>query len=653
MASTDLVPTSTQESSRGSTHTLLEWIKTRRGTEPAEALAGLRVAWGTDGYRPVRAALDQGLIEPPDVQALIAEWQQTIHLDLNDIEPEAAKLLGTERSERLQALCKGWDPDTDELIVVTARRPTAAARSEIEDVLSPAGVSWKMASQSALASCIDSLSILLSEQDDADDDALNLGEKRSEAFTNYEQLVGDLSSPISRAMQKAIAQAIGKDASDIHIETVTRKGRVSVDVRFRINGEMTHHASYVTAVGAGMINRFRVASKMSMDTTKPDDGHVTIALPGTEAHFDLRVHYDPLHVGSAVVIRVLAQNRDALEDLPSIFPVAESPLLEELRSLIRRPDGILLVAGRTGDGKSTTMAAILSEVCKPNKKVVTAEQPVEYHIPGAQQVQVIEDKEDGHSFATALRGFLRADPDVMMVGEIRDESTASMAVRAAQTGHAVISTIHVRDAAAAPQRLFELGGASPSGLADTLIGVLAQRLIRVVCPCVIPSDPTAEVIVAENYPGCGQCSGGWAGRKAVAELLVVTPTVREAIVRGADPQRVREAGQIRGYREHLRVLLEKRQTTRAEIEDKFGPILDDDPSDEGRVRATPQPHPTRHVTTAESARPSPPQPPPATAMPPPRAPLPPAPPAEIGRGALGSEDSLPSGAGHETAREAS
>lgn len=638
MASTALVPTSTQGGSRESTLTLIEWIKSRRGVEQADILAAFRASWVSEGYRPVRAALDTGLIERSDVHALITERQQVIYLDSSDIDPAAASLLGVERSERLQALCKGWDTETDDLIVVTAREPTSVVRSEVEDVLSPTLVSWKIASQSALASCIDSLSILLSDGQ-GDDDDFNSGEKRSEALKNYEQLVGDLASPISRAMQKAIAQAIGKNASDIHVETVTRRGRVSVDVRFRINGEMTHHASYVLAVGAGIINRFRIASKMSMDSTKPDDGHVAIALPGSEAHFDLRVHYDPLNVGSAVVVRVLAQNRDALEDLPSIFPVSESPLLKQLRSLIHRPDGILLVAGRTGDGKSTTMAAILSEVCKPNKKVVTAEQPVEYHIPGAQQVQVAEDQGGGHAFAAALRGFMRADPDVIMVGEVRDESTAEMVVRAAQTGHAVISTIHVRDAAAAAQRLFELGGASPSALADTLIGVLAQRLVRVVCPCVIPSVPEAEVVVSENYPGCGSCSGGWAGRKAVAELLIVTPSVREAIVNGADPQRVREAGQMRGFREHLRVLLQKRQTTRAEVYNQFGPILDGDPRDGDRPSAT------LVRDGAETAAPDRVEPPPTSVamVPPPPTPLPPAPAVEAPSGVVDIDGSTPAG----------
>ena len=661
MASTALVPTSTQAKSRESTYTLIEWIKSRRGVEQADILAAFLASWESEGYRPVRAALDRGLIETSDVHALITEQQQAIHLDIGDIDPLAAVLLGVERSERLQALCKGWDPETDDLIVVTAREPTSVARSEVEDVLSPTRVSWKIASQSALASCIDSLGILLSGGQDDDDDTLNLGEKRSEALKSYEQLVGDLASPISRAMQKAIAQAIGKNASDIHVETVTRRGRVSVDVRFRINGEMTHHASYVLTVGAGMINRFRIASKMSMDATKPDDGHVEIALPGSEAHFDLRVHYDPLHVGAAVVVRVLAQNRDALEDLPSIFPVSESPLLKQLRSLIHRPDGILLVAGRTGDGKSTTMAAILSEVCQPNKKVVTAEQPVEYHIPGAQQVQVAEDKEDGHSFAAALRGFMRADPDVIMVGEVRDESTAEMAVRAAQTGHAVISTIHVRDAAAAPQRLLELGGASPSALADTLIGVLAQRLIRVVCPCVIPSAKGAAVVVPENYPGCGSCNGGWAGRKAVAELLIVTPSVREAIVRGADPQRIRGVGQMRGFVDHLRVLLQKCQTTRGEVEDKFGPILDGGSSEgdgssaslrEGGAEMDELTDVEPSSASPDMVPPSPPPLPPA--MVPPSPLLPPAPAVEAMGGIRDVGDGISAGVvAHNATREAS
>ena len=484
MASTALVPTSTRQESRDSTRALVEWIKLRKGVEAGPILQGLEVAWTLDGHRPVRAAIEQGLLEPVEVRALITAHLQTIHLDPGALDPVAAGVLGVERSERLQALGYAWEPGTEDLIVVTAEPPTPAVKAEVEDVANPMKVVWRHAPQAALASCIDSLSILLSDYQDDGASAVNLGvQRQSTAAKNYETLIGDMASPISRSMHKAITQTIAKDASDLHIETVTRQGRVAVDVRLRIDGKMTLLASYPPAIGGGIINRFKVAASMSMNATVPGDGHIEISLPNSGDHFDLRVHYDPLHVGSTVVVRVLAQERAALADLASIFPMSESPLLAQLRDVVHRPDGIFLVAGRTGDGKSTTMAAILSEVCDPTKKVVTAENPVEYHIPGAQQVQVTDGKEDGHTFAKALRGFLRADPDVIMVGEVRDVATAEMAVRAAQTGHSVISTIHVRDAAAAPQRLLELGGTSASALADTLTGVLEPSRKRCFYVC--------------------------------------------------------------------------------------------------------------------------------------------------------------------------
>jgi type II secretory ATPase GspE/PulE/Tfp pilus assembly ATPase PilB-like protein len=339
------------------------------------------------------------------------------------------------------------------------------------------------------------------------------------------------SEPVIKLVNNLVNQAILEIATDIHIEP----GENLVKVRYRKDGMLKDSMELPKWVQASLTSRIKILAELDIAEKRlPQDGRIKWMHEG-EA-IDMRVSTLPTRVGEKVVIRILKH----MESVGTLETLGMSPeVFTVMRQLIHRPQGMLFVTGPTGSGKSSTLYAALREILEKDINVSTIEDPIEYRLEGANQVQ-INDKA-GLNFASALRSLLRQDPDVMMVGEIRDEETAAIAVQAAQTGHLVFSTLHTNDAASAVTRLQDLK-IKPFLISSAVLGVLSQRLVRKLCKaCFTLQPPTAdEKIFLPMLPdlcptavGCPACNGtGYRGRTGIFELLQFDSQIREAILSG-------------------------------------------------------------------------------------------------------------------------
>ncbi|GAB6061408.1 GspE/PulE family protein [Deferrisoma palaeochoriense] len=359
-------------------------------------------------------------------------------------------------------------------------------------------------------------------------------------------------APIVKLVDKVLKLAVREGASDIHIEP----GEENLLVRFRIDGVLQKRFAFSVRLAPAVVSRIKILSDLDIsERQRPQDGRIQLKMGERELEF--RVSVLPVYYGEKVVMRILdrASVRVRLEDL------GFSPRnLEIFTSLIRQPNGIVLVTGPTGSGKSTTLYAALNAINSIEKNIVTVEDPVEYQIPLINQVGV--NPKRGLTFAGALRSILRQDPDIIMIGEIRDPETGQIAGEAALTGHLVLSTLHTNDAPSSITRLVEMGVA-PFLLAPTLLGVLAQRLVRRICPqCKAPYDPKpaeiaeagAEALVGKvtfyKGKGCGYCGGtGYRGRTGIHEVLKVDEAIRELILEKASTSQIRRAAYATGLRD--------------------------------------------------------------------------------------------------------
>jgi type IV pilus assembly protein PilB len=359
-------------------------------------------------------------------------------------------------------------------------------------------------------------------------------------------------APIVRAVNQILTQAVLAEASDIHIEPHRRE----VKVRFRIDGVLQDVMTPPKAVQAPLISRVKILANMDIAERRlPQDGHIHLRLSGRE--LDLRVSTLPTVLGEKVVIRILDQARTRLT-LPQLGFAGD--LLATWENLITKPYGLILVTGPTGSGKTTTLYTSLARINTPERNIVSIEDPVEYQIPRVNQVQV--NPKIGLTFANGLRTILRQDPDVVLIGEIRDRETAEIAVQASMTGHLVLSTVHTNDAPGAVTRLVDMG-IEPFLITSSLVGVLAQRLVRVICDrCkeayVPPADALRRLGVdPQDAPdlrlyrgrGCEVCrKTGYRGRIGVFELMVMTDELRQLVLGGGSSDALREAAQRTGMR---------------------------------------------------------------------------------------------------------
>ncbi|TKB47641.1 type II secretion system protein GspE [Ferrimonas sediminicola] len=359
-----------------------------------------------------------------------------------------------------------------------------------------------------------------------DDDLTSLADELPET---EDLLDAEDDAPIIRLINALLSEAIKVGASDIHVETYERE----LVVRFRVDGVLREVLKQQRKISSLLVSRIKVMARMDIAEKRvPQDGRISLRIGGRAV--DVRVSTMPGSRGERVVLRLLDKNQ-AMLNLRQLGMSAS--IRKEFDTLIRKPHGILLVTGPTGSGKSTTLYAGLTEINSRDRNILTVEDPIEYEIEGIGQTQV-NTKVD-MTFARGLRAILRQDPDVVMVGEIRDLETGSIAVQASLTGHLVLSTLHTNTAAGAITRLQDMG-VEPFLVSSSLLGVLAQRLVRTLCDeCKIPhqTDPREMELLGLTSPttiyracGCEACNhSGYKGRTGIHELLVVDDQIRELI----------------------------------------------------------------------------------------------------------------------------
>ena len=354
----------------------------------------------------------------------------------------------------------------------------------------------------------------------------------------------DEDAPIIRLVQHLVQSAHEARASDIHVEPQAQRVRV----RFRVDGVLREVASHPLHLHGPLLSRLKLQAGMDIsERRKPQDGRISIQLP--RQSLDVRASVLPSNHGESMVMRLLDRER-GLVSMAELGFDAEDQL--RFDRIIKRPNGIVLVTGPTGSGKTTTLYAALQELNRPDRKLITAEDPVEYHIPGINQVQVRQ--RIGLNFARILRAMLRQAPNIILVGEIRDRETAEVAIQAALTGHLVFSTLHTNDAPSALTRLVDMG-VQPFLVAASVVAVLAQRLVRQLCPeCRTPYDAEeAELrsigLGLDQVPdgslyqgrGCENCEGsGFRGRKGVFELMELDAHLRDLTFKREPHLRIRE-----------------------------------------------------------------------------------------------------------------
>jgi general secretion pathway protein E len=379
---------------------------------------------------------------------------------------------------------------------------------------------------------------------DAEDDSIEFDVER----------LKDLASeaPVIRLVNNLITKAVEQRASDIHIEPFES----AIRVRFRIDGALRDMEPPANRLRAAIVSRIKIMARLNIAERRlPQDGRIKLTIRGIP--IDLRVGIVPTMHGESVVLRIL--NRDSIRLDFAALGIA-GPNLDTYLKVLERPHGILLVTGPTGSGKTTTLYASLVRLNTADKKILTVEDPIEYQLDGINQVQVKQNI--GLGFAHVLRSMLRHDPDIIMVGEIRDGETAEIAVQAALTGHLVLSTLHTNNAASSITRLLDMG-VEDYLLTSTVNGVVGQRLVRTLCPhCRRPEPALPEIVqqlglrryadgdIRLHHPvGCEECRGtGFFGRSSIFETMVLSDEIRRLILRRAEANELQRAAVAEGMR---------------------------------------------------------------------------------------------------------
>ncbi len=379
---------------------------------------------------------------------------------------------------------------------------------------------------------------------------------QDEQVVSAEEGIGDIDidiidtddeAPIIRLVNAVLAQAVKEHASDVHIEPFERH----LAVRFRVDGVLREIIQPPKRFAASITSRVKVMAGLDIAEKRiPQDGRIKIKVAGRD--IDIRLSTVPTSFGERLVMRLLDKTA-VLKDLSNIGMGSQQ--LDSMNRIIQCSYGIILVTGPTGSGKTTTLYACLAKINSPTRNIITVEDPVEYQLPGIGQIQV--HAKVGLTFAAGLRSILRQDPDVVMVGEIRDKETAETAVQASLTGHLVFSTLHTNDSASAVTRLVDMG-VEPFLISSSVVGILAQRLVRTLCPyCKQPVVPTEEELHELGYTrerflactpghvykpvGCQEClDSGFKGRSGIYEMLVVDDDIRSLIVKNVPSSEIKK-----------------------------------------------------------------------------------------------------------------
>ena len=487
--------------------------------------------------------VEEGIVSDETLASLLAEQLGMEMVDIQSISiPEEVLNLVPQHMLRSKKMIPyAIDPGNMNVLLVAMADPMDFSAMDDISIITNYQVEPAIATQQSIMVALDRL-YGGSDADEALEQYVKEREQK-ESDVEEELLNEDINnSPIVVLVNEMIEKAVRQRASDIHIEALERKVRI----RYRIDGALYERATYSTAILPALIARIKIIGGMDIsEKRKPQDGRITSIVDRME--YDIRVSILPTVYGEKVVMRLTSKT--ALSRHKSQLGLKEGEL-QQFDHIMRNPHGIILVTGPTGSGKSTTLYTALSELNTEDVNIITVEDPVEANINGINQVQV--NNKANLTFASALRSILRQDPDIIMIGEIRDTETASIAVQASITGHLVVSTLHTNSAAGTVTRLIDMG-IEAYLIADSVVGIIAQRLVRRLCPeCKKPHEATEEqkeqLGVSVEQPltiyepcGCPKCDQtGYKGRIGVYEILEMSQTLKSIIVKGAGAEEIKE-----------------------------------------------------------------------------------------------------------------
>ncbi len=512
------------------------------GIAPTAAVEEALERSRSSGVPPERILLEDGTINGDGLARARAERYGLEHLDLNvyQIDPGAANLLSPEVARRYEATPVAF-VDDGALLVAMADPANVLA---VDDIAIITGREIRVAVAAA-----DDIQALVSRLGDLDDAvAQTVAEEEEDATETVDLRESSDDAPVVRLVNQIVEQGVERGASDIHL--APEQGEIRV--RLRVDGVLQDVTTVSRRMAPAIISRIKIMADMDISEKRlPQDGRIGLKL--RDHSVDLRIVTLPSVDGEGLVMRVLDKSSVAV-DLDRLgMSDGERVRFEEA---LRRTHGAILVTGPTGSGKSTTLYGALKLLNTPEKNIITVEDPVEYEMPGLTQVQV--SSKTGLTFAQGLRAMVRADPDVIMVGEIRDRETASIAVESALTGHLVLSTLHTNDAPGAITRLVEMG-VEPFLIASALDCVVGQRLVRTLCSnckqrTIIPAQAlrasgyNAQVDVEAYEPvGCRRCAGsGYKGRIGLYEVMGMSPEIAQLALERAPAEKIRDVAVAQG-----------------------------------------------------------------------------------------------------------
>jgi type IV pilus assembly protein PilB len=514
-----------------------------------EALDDALDEQGKTGKFLGRILIERGLVTEADLYRILAPQLGLEFVDLSDysIDSSAVGLISESLARRYQALPVGWEDGR--LILAMADPGNVFAIDDIRTI-TKSDVRVIMATPDSIQDAIERHTRMDGEAENITAQASSEMDE-GEDLSNVKEVVED--APIVKLVNLLITQAVAERASDIHIEPTEK----DVRVRYRIDGVLHEKMRPPKNIQSGIISRLKIMAEINIAERRiPQDGRINVVIGGKA--IDLRVATLPTVYGEKVVMRILDKSTAVLR-LTDLGFLETSR--ERFEQSYRKPYGTILVTGPTGSGKSTTLYATLNVLNEDSKNIITVEDPVEYRLPGINQVQV--NNKAGMTFAAALRSILRSDPDIVLVGEIRDKETATIAIEAALTGHLVLSTLHTNDAATTPTRLIEMG-VEPFLVASALDCIVAQRLARKLCEkCKEPYRPTQselqvagwdlELFQGDDQPdlyrakGCSSCGKtGYHGRFALHEVLTISEEIERMIVEREHSEDIKKMAMAQG-----------------------------------------------------------------------------------------------------------
>jgi type II secretory ATPase GspE/PulE/Tfp pilus assembly ATPase PilB-like protein/ActR/RegA family two-component response regulator len=531
---------------RGSQHWLIGVLKRGGGDIPPDFDLPARTETA-DAWTKVAKAMGLSFEE---IARLVAARHRLEVADLTSGDSRVLRLVPDTFARRHQVLPL---QETDRELTVATSDPTDLEVEQGLGFASGRAPIFAIAAPDALKRAIDKayspnhmMASLLEGIDDLDPDQVRLVESTEVEKVGIEEAEAE---PVVKLTSLVLRDAINQRASDIHFEP----GRDGGKIRFRVDGVMRRHMQLPMTALNRVLSRIKIMGNLDIaDRMRPQDGRARIVVDKKE--YDLRISTVPTREAEKAVIRVLSSvTAMGLADVGMT-----KPEFDRVTKILGQRDGIIIVTGPTGSGKSTTLYAALRDLATEDVNVMTVEDPVEYEVKGITQIQV--ETKRGVTFGSALRAILRQDPDVILIGEIRDLETAEVAVQASMTGHLVLATLHTNDAVGAVQRLVDIGLDRPS-IAEALRGVLAQRLVRRLCSyCAVPAEtplPEEEGVLAARHGvaprmmavGCDECGNtGYRGRLPILELLTVDETIRQLVVKEASTNELRQAAIAGGMR---------------------------------------------------------------------------------------------------------